>query len=264
MEDFLIDLCRFDEADKTGEGEAGGESGAKAGKAGEAGAGESNSGSGDANKNTGDNKGGEGSKGGEGTPFATFKDEETFMKRLNRAGKSARKEMLTEMGVESEEALKDIIKAKKAADDAAMTELEKAKEKVNEADKKAEAALTTANNRILSAEAKVLATDLGVKASKIKYLLKLADLSDVEVKDGEVDQEALKEAIEVVLTDMPELKGTTEAGGEKPATSTKGGSDFKGGDTKLLSHEIIKNMTSKQIAERITDVRAFLKDNPMK
>ena len=70
-----------------------------------------------------------------------------------------------------------------------------------------------ANARALQAEtqmqAMTMAGELGVSASKIPYLLKMADMSDV-VADGKVNEEKLKESLNKVLTDLPELKTKAE------------------------------------------------------
>lgn len=70
-----------------------------------------------------------------------------------------------------------------------------------------------ANDRAIKAETKMqamsMASELGVSASKMPYLLKMADLSNV-VKDGVISEEALKESLNNVLKDLPELKTKTD------------------------------------------------------
>lgn len=76
--------------------------------------------------------------------------------------------------------------------------------------------IAQANERALMAETKVeamtMASELGVEQKTIPYLLKMADLSSV-VKDGQIDQEKLKESLNEVLKDIPQLKLTPD---EKP------------------------------------------------
>ena len=106
---------------------------------------------------------------------------------------------------------------------AAMTEAERLKAEKEEAERKAQDAQTAANQRIINAEAKVLAVSLGVKPERVAYALKLADLSAVEVdENGDPDADAIKAAIEAVINDLPELKGT-----QGPSRS---GSEFNGGN----------------------------------
>ena len=74
--------------------------------------------------------------------------------------------------------------------------------------------IAEANARAIQAETKMqamaLAGELGVSPSKMPYLLKMADLSNV-VKDNAINEEALKESLNNVLKDLPELKTKTEA-----------------------------------------------------
>lgn len=89
-----------------------------------------------------------------------------------------------------------------------------------------------ANARALQAETKMiamsLAGELGVSAAKMPYLLKMADMTDV-VKDGVISEDKLKENLNKVLNDVPELKTAADAqnagfkigadGGQKANTS---------------------------------------------
>lgn len=74
--------------------------------------------------------------------------------------------------------------------------------------------IAEANNRWLEAETTLqayrIAPELGVDPTALPYVLKMADRSAV-IKDGSVDTDALKEAINKVLTDLPQLKADPEA-----------------------------------------------------
>lgn len=76
--------------------------------------------------------------------------------------------------------------------------------------------IAKAEQRALMAETKVeamtMASELGVDQKTIPYLLKMADLSKV-IADGQIDQEKLKESLNEVLKDIPQLKISAE---EKP------------------------------------------------
>lgn len=74
-----------------------------------------------------------------------------------------------------------------------------------EAQTKAQEAEQRANQRILNAEVKAQASQLGVKAEKLPYLLKLADLSTVEFTDGEPNADQIKAALDAVIKDFPEI-----------------------------------------------------------
>jgi|SRR5690625_1519462 len=105
---------------------------------------------------------------------------------------------------------------------AQMSVEERLKAEKEEAEARAQEAHNTANQRLISAEAKVQAVALGVKPERVEYALRLADLSDVDMDDdGNPDAAAIKAALDVVLNDLPELKGTTNPG--------RSGSEFHGG-----------------------------------
>jgi len=210
--------------------------------------------------NSGGDKGnadGGGGNAGNNQPFAVFPDEASFMARVTREGKKQFKEMLKGLGIENEESLKSIIEAHKEAQEKAKTDLQKAQEAKEAAEKQAKEALDKANQILIQTEAKLQAVALGVKPERVDYLLKLADLSEIEIKNGVVDKEAVKLAVEKVLNEVPELKQT--------AASSKGGSDFSQSDKKdLLTLEAIKNMSVEEAEKRMDEIMAFLEKNHKK
>lgn len=74
--------------------------------------------------------------------------------------------------------------------------------------------IAEANKKWLDAETTLeayrIAPSLGVDPTALPYVLKMADTSQV-VKEGKVDADALKDAINKVLTDLPQLKADPEA-----------------------------------------------------
>ena len=58
----------------------------------------------------------------------------------------------------------------------------------------------------IQAVATIAAVGLGIDAQTIPYVLKMADLSQVMGEDGEINDEALKTALNKVLEDVPALK----------------------------------------------------------
>ena len=64
-------------------------------------------------------------------------------------------------------------------------------------------------NAQIENKALLMHQELGVDLSTIPYLMKLADMSAV-VTDGKIDDEKLKEALNKVLDDVPQLKGNKE------------------------------------------------------
>ena len=73
--------------------------------------------------------------------------------------------------------------------------------------------IAEANKKWLDAETTLeayrIAPSLGVDPTALPYVLKMADTSKV-VKDSKVDTDALKDAINQVLTDLPQLKADPE------------------------------------------------------
>lgn len=73
--------------------------------------------------------------------------------------------------------------------------------------------IAEANKKWLDAETTLeayrIAPSLGVDPTALPYVLKMADTSNA-IKDGKVDSDALKDAINKVLTDLPQLKADPE------------------------------------------------------
>lgn len=136
-----------------------------------------------------------------------------FSKRLERERKKLREEIQKE--------------ADEAAKKAKMDEAERLKAEKEEVENNAKARESAANQRIVRAEAKVQAASLGVKPERVKTVLKLTDLSDVEVgDDGEPDADALRQAIEATINEYPEFKtGGTNVGGSGSNPANGGGND---------------------------------------
>lgn len=130
-----------------------------------------------------------------------------------------------------------------------MSVEERLKAEKEEAEKRAQAAQEAANQRLIHAEARVQAVTLGIKPERIAYALKLADLSGVEVDEqGNPDAAAIKSALEAVLNDLPELKGTVVPG--------KSGSEFQGG-----GGSVDRNPWSKEHFN-LTEQGRLMRENP--
>lgn len=67
-----------------------------------------------------------------------------------------------------------------------------------------------AQQAVIERDAYLLSGDLGIDIKTMPYLLKMADLSAVIV-EGKVNQDKLKEALNKVLEDVPQLKPQAEA-----------------------------------------------------
>lgn len=76
---------------------------------------------------------------------------------------------------------------------------------VNALQQQAALAQQQAQQAVIERDAYLLSGELGIDLKTMPYLLKLADLSAV-VTDGKVGQDKLKEALNKVLEDVPQLK----------------------------------------------------------
>ncbi|HEX2986143.1 MAG TPA: hypothetical protein VHO71_04935 [Caproiciproducens sp.] len=73
--------------------------------------------------------------------------------------------------------------------------------------------IAKANQRLVASEAKAAAIAAGVKPDRVDYVVRLADLSKVDVdEDDGPDTDAIKKAVDKVLKDMPEFKATSDDG----------------------------------------------------
>lgn len=161
-----------------------------------------------------------------GKTYTEAELDKLFTERGERSGTVAIKSVYQQMGMTEEEVKQAVEKfktdkaAKAEADKGNLTAVQK---RAEEAESKLTTAEKSANARIISAEAKGVARDLGVAATSIPYILRLADLSKVTVDaNGDPDVAALTAAINKVLSDVPALKGTESASGFKAGADGKG------------------------------------------
>ncbi len=151
--------------------------------------------------------------------------------RTGRAEKAALKSFFQQQGLTEEEANAAIADYKKVKADKAEASKNDAKAQADRADaaeKQAQEAIAKANAVLIRANAQIQASNLGVKSNKLEYVVKMADLSKITIDDdGNPDEAAIKEAVEQVLKDVPELKDTKETSGFKIGAD---GNKDKGGD----------------------------------
>lgn len=90
-----------------------------------------------------------------------------------------------------------------------------------------------AQQTAIEKEAVLEAVSLGLEAKSIPYVLKMADLSKVTDADGKVNAESLKNAINKVLEDVPQLK---------PSNNQNGGFQIggAGGGTNKTNEDALK------------------------
>lgn len=131
---------------------------------------------------------------------------------------------------------REAAKQQKVAERAKLDEAERLKAEKADADQAAKDAKTSADTRIIRADAKVAAAAAGVAKDQLGYVLRLADLTGITVdEDGEPDAKAIGKAVDKVLADVPALKGTPPA--------KKSGGDLNG----------TKNTQPKTLSDAVTN-----------
>ena len=77
------------------------------------------------------------------------------------------------------------------------------------------------------------AVGLGIDAKTLPYVLKMADLSNAKGQDGKINQETVKNALNKVLEDVPQLKPTTSSNQGFQVGGSGGGDQNKATDAAL-------------------------------
>jgi hypothetical protein len=172
---------------------------------------------------------GGGGTGDAGKAYTQDQLDQMFAERAKRAEDKARADLLKDLGVETPEAAKDLLKKQKEADDAQKSELQKAADQAAKAQKDL-AELKTANEQTLAAMAKrLLDTEIKMLAAKAVYdkdgktllraafraeaiddLLLLVDRSTIIEKDGQY--QGIDKALEALAKSRKYLLAEEEQG----------------------------------------------------
>ena len=70
----------------------------------------------------------------------------------------------------------------------------------------ADAKIAWLSTELLTAKATAAATALGVRPEKVKYVLRLSELSGIDISDKDADKR-ISAAVKQVISELPELKG---------------------------------------------------------
>lgn len=139
---------------------------------------------------------------------------------------------------------------------AGKNETEKLTIERDQATARAQEATQKAAERVAKTEAKVAAIAAGANPDRLAAIVRNADLS-AAVKDGEVDEAAVKAAIDKVLTEYPEWKakpgGPTQSGGEMNG----GGGD---GGKPRFTRQQLEQMPPDEMAKRIDEINEAIAD----
>ena len=183
------------------------------------------------NPNTEGNGGEDGAATGSKQTYTQEDLDKIVTERIGRAEKAALKSFFQQQGLTEEEAnsaIADYKKVKAEKAEASKNDAKAQADRADAAEKAAKDAIAKANAVMIKANAQIQASNLGVKSNKLEYVVKMADLSKITIDDdGNPDEAAIKEAVEQVLKDVPELKDTKETSGFKIGAD---GNKDKGGD----------------------------------
>lgn len=195
----------------------------------------------DGNDNGGNAGGGSGGKDGKGENGGNSGSAVTFtadqlaeISRMLAGGAEAKenktlKSYFQQQGM-TEAEVAEAIKAYKAQRDASKPDVEGMKAQLRESQSAVQASQ-------IREKAYEMCDEIGVNVKTMSYILKLADLQDVTDKDGKVDAEKVKAAVNKVLEDVPQLKpakkntaGFRQIGGDGDGGSGSNDSKFSLGD----------------------------------
>ena len=208
--------------------------------------GDGDSGAGNGDKNAGGDGNGAGDKnagGGSGKTYSEEEAERIAKDRAERAEKAALRSYFQQKGYTQKE-VEGLIKDHKEKKEKEKTDLQKEKDRADAAEKASKTALGTANQRLIAAEFKVLATQEGIQY--VDDALKLADLSSIEVDDkGEVDSKAVKKIVGQLKKDKPFLVGES-GGGSSLGSGSKPGGSSGGKGTKGIGERLAERNKASQ------------------
>lgn len=194
----------------------------------------------------------DGKNGDGGDEAITFKSQAAFNARMQREAKKLFENQLKELGFESAEQMKNLLQTAKEQEEAKKTELQKEKERADKAEAEKAKTIETANQILKEAAIQVQAAALQIKPQRIKTLLKLIDLSEIKIDNGTIDDRSVKDAVNAILTEMPELVDKVNL--------YKAGTDFStGSDEHKLTLEMIARMSPSEINKNWDKVQATLK-----
>jgi hypothetical protein len=149
--------------------------------------------------------------------------DELVAERVKRAEKNARQAALKEAETERQRA--------------EMDELERVKAEKEEAEQRATEAQADRDRVLVDAEAKLAILAAGVPAERLPRALRLLDLDRVEVQDGRIDPAAVRQAVEALKAEIPELfaaPGPVRSGGDFTVAG-EGKRSFTAAEVKAMS-----------------------------
>lgn len=128
-----------------------------------------------------------------------------------------------------------------------MSEVEKLIAERDEAINKVNERMKTANEKLLKADFKSVANELGIVDSDVAFML--IDKTELQDEDGNVNVEEMKKSLETLISQKPYLKGQTQ---QQQFANLPGSPAFKNSGT--LTKEQLRQMKPEQIAKLSQEV----------
>lgn len=185
-------------------------------------------------------------------PFAVFPDQKSFMARVEREARKIYNNNLKELGVTSADELKNLVENYRELEASTNTEIMTRDERIKQLEEENGSLVDRITTDIKNRALREQALELGVQAERFERFTRLVDMNTIEMKDGVVEIEPLKQQITTLLDEFPEFRGVSK--------TPQGGSDFSGEnkDKTKFTIEQIKQMSKEEIMANFTDVMATM------
>lgn len=185
-------------------------------------------------------------------PFAVFPDQKSFMARVEREARKIYNNNLKELGITSADELKNLVENYRELETSTNTEIMTRDERIKQLEEENGSLVNRIMTDIKNKALKEQALALGVQEERFERFTRLVDMNAIEMKDGVVEIEPLKEQITTLLDEFPEFRGVSG--------TTQGGSDFNGEnkDKVKFTIEQIKQMSTEEIMANYADVMAVI------
>ena len=189
--------------------------------------------------------GGEGG-GGKAAPETITLTSAQLDARIQRAATNANRDFIKSLGYEKPEDLQAALKAKKDADDAQLSEVQRATEAARASDARATAAEAQAKAGTIRVAALTAATKAGIPGDRIEAAIRLLDTEALEVgADGRVV--GADEAVTALLAGSPWLLADAKGGTKEPVgTGAGGGAGGEGAGKPIVLSDAQKSMAKAQ------------------
>ena len=185
-------------------------------------------------------------------PFAVFPDQKSFMARVEREARKIYNNNLKELGVTSADELKVLVDNYRDLESSSNTEIMTRDERIKQLEEENQSLVNRITMDIKNKALKQEALTLGVQAERFERFARLIDMDSIEMKEGVVEIEPLKEQITALLDEFPEFRGVSG--------TAQGGSNFnnENKDKPKFTMEQIKQMTTEQIMANYAEVMSVI------